>query len=104
MTGPFRVIVTAQAMADAEEIYHHIEATSPQNAATTLKRIFDGIDSLGHLSSRHKVVGRSRQNRAPIHAMVVRPFIVYYRVDDSSQHVFILTIRRGSRVQPRRFD
>jgi plasmid stabilization system protein ParE len=35
--------------------------------------------------------------------MPVPPFILYYRADDGPRLVRVLTIRHGSRSQPRRF-
>jgi len=36
--------------------------------------------------------------------MVVRPFIIYFRIDDDPAAVYILSIRHGRHRQPRRFE
>ena len=62
------------------------------------------VDELDFLPSRHKVVGRSRKTGSAFHSMVVRPYIIYYRVEEQDAVVFILTIRHGRRRQPRTFE
>jgi plasmid stabilization system protein ParE len=68
-----------------------------------VQQLLDEIDGLTTMASRYKVVGRSRKRGSAVHSMVVRPYIVYYRVDESRKYVFVLTIRHGARRQPRRF-
>ena len=104
MSDVYRVILTHEAIAALENIAGYIRQHSPQNAALVAEKILDSIDSLATMPTRFKVVGTSRKRGSPIHAMVVRPFIVYYRVDQSTQAVFILDVRHGSRRQPRRFE
>ena len=103
MQDTHRVILTAVALADLENIAHFIHQDSPQNAATVAELILDAVDSLAFMPSRFRRVGKSRKRGTPILAMVVRPFIIYYRVDDPTLAVFILNIRHGSRRQPNRF-
>jgi plasmid stabilization system protein ParE len=60
------------------------------------------IDSLASKPQRYKQVGKSRKLGSSVHAVVVRPFIIYYRIDAEAVHV--LNVRRGARRQPKRFD
>jgi plasmid stabilization system protein ParE len=103
MADTHRVIVTREALQDLEEIAGHIYRESPQNAAVMSGKILDAIDGLGFMPRRFKVAGTSRKHRSPVHAVTVRPFIVYYRVEDSPAAVFILHVRHGARLQPRQF-
>ena len=103
MAAAFRTFITDEALADLESIFNYISTHSPQNARNVVGRLLDAVDSLDRMPSRHKIVGRSRQNNSPVHSMVVRPYIVYYRVDVQRSWVFVLTIRHGARKQPRRF-
>lgn len=65
--------------------------------------IVNAIDSLGFMPSRFKRVGKSAKRGTPVHAMVVRPFIVYYRVEEQPAAIYILIVRHGRMRQPRRF-
>lgn len=80
MSNPHRIVVTAEAFSNLEEITDYIGRSSPQNAASVRQRLGDAIDSLAHSPGRYKRVGTSRSHQSPIHAMVVRPFIVYYQI------------------------
>jgi plasmid stabilization system protein ParE len=104
MSDTHRVILTAEALSDLEGIALYIRQHSPQNAATVAERILDAIDSLAFMPRRFRRVGRSNKRGSPVHAMVVRPFIIYFRVEDSPPTVHILKVRHGRRQQPRRFD
>lgn len=103
MTDRHRVILTAAALSDLEGIARFIRAQSPQNAAAVANAILNGIDSLEFMPARFKVVGNSARRRTPVHGMVIRPFIVYYRVEAHRPDVYVLHIIHGSRRQPRRF-
>jgi plasmid stabilization system protein ParE len=103
MPDAHRVILTADALADLEDIARYIREHSPQNAADVANAILDAIDSLTAMPARYKVVGRSKKRGTPVHGMVVRPFIVYYRVEQGPPAVYVLHVRHGTRRQPRRF-
>ena len=102
MAERFRVIISDEALADLEGIASYIRQQSPQNAAAVAERLLNAIDSLDFMPNRFRQAGRSRRRETNIHAMVVRPFIVYYRIDLQPPVVHILTIRHGARRQPRR--
>lgn len=104
MQDTYRVIITDRALADLQRVAGYIRNQSPDHAAGMAKKIVDAIDSLDAMPGRFKRVGKSRKRGTPIHAMVVRPFIVYYRVDLIAKGVFILNIIHGARRQPRRFE
>ena len=104
MQDSHRVILTAEALSDLQAIAAHIRKQSPQNAALVAERLLDTIDSLAALPTRFKVVGKSRRRGTPVHAVVVRPHIIYYRVDDRPAAVYVLHVRHGARRQPRRFE
>lgn len=104
MAARCRINITDEASIDLRQIYDYIQENSPQNAAMVAERILHAIDQLYEMPSRFKVVGKSRRTGSSVHAVVVNPFIVYYRVEESRNTVFVLTIRHGARRRPRRFD
>jgi len=104
MPDTHRIVLTADALSDFQSIANFIRQHSPQNAAGVAEKILDAIDSLGSMPNRFKLVGNSRKRGAPIHAMVVRPLIVYYRVEAFPAAVYVLNIRHGSRRQPTRLE
>ena len=104
MANTHRVLLTAEALADLEAFAGYIRRDSPQNAAEIATRILDAIDSLASMPTRFRKAGVSRKRGTPVHSMVVRPFIIYYRVNHQPPAVFILNVRHGKRRQPRRFE
>jgi plasmid stabilization system protein ParE len=102
MADTHRIIITADALRDLEDIAQYIRHHSRQNAAAVAEAILDAIDSLAFMPRRYRRVGRSRKRGNVVRAMVVRPFIVYYRPEDDPAAVFILHVRHGKRRQPRR--
>jgi plasmid stabilization system protein ParE len=104
MIGEYRVHITDRALYNLEAISNYISSDSPQNAARMIGRILDAIDDLAFMPKRFRVAGTSRKHGSLIHARVVRPYIIYYRVDDSPKYVFIMEIRHGARQQPDDFE
>ena len=104
MQNTHRVILTAAALGDLEGIAQFIRQESPRNAAGVAEQILDAIDSLALMPSQFRRVGKSRKRGSTIHVMVVRPFVVHYRVEDQPPAVFILNIRHGSQRRPEHFE
>jgi plasmid stabilization system protein ParE len=102
--GAYHVILTSRALVDLQGIASYIRQSSPQNAAEVDAKIRRSIDKLSLMPGRFKRVGRSRKRLSPVHGMVVRPFLVYYRVDELTRNVFVLSVQHGARKKPRSFD
>jgi plasmid stabilization system protein ParE len=100
----YRIRITPRALRDLEKIFDDIRSDSPQNASTMIARILDAIDDLEFMPSQFRAAGRSRKYGNVMHSRVVRPYIVYYRIDEDGQAVFIVEVRHGARRQPRQFD
>lgn len=103
MADRFRIIILPKASRDIVSICSYIEQHSPQNASSVAQQIVNAIDSLDFLPARYKVHEHRVDPAKTVHALPVPPFIIYYRVDETQQAVRILTIRHGSRRQPKRF-
>src|SRR5437868_4231293 len=103
MPESYHVILTQQAFSDLEAIAQYIRQQSPQNAVEVADFILDAIDSLESMPERFRRVGNSRKRGTIIHALVVTPFVIYYRVDKAVSAVHILNIAHGAKRPPRRF-
>src|SRR4051812_22554083 len=100
MPDRFQVNITARALADLTVICDFVAEQSPANAVLVAERILSAIDSLEFMPTRFRIAGRSRKRGSPIHVSVVRPFLIYYRVEAASKTVFIVSLRHGARRQP----
>lgn len=104
MPDTHAVILSDTALSGLKAIALYIRRHSPQNAGTVAETILNAIDSLGLMPTRFTRVGTSRKRGSAIRAMVVRPFIVYFRIETSPDVVYVLTVRHGKRRQPKRFE
>ena len=102
MPDRYSVIILPRAADDLAGICSYIEQRSPQNAALVAQRLISAVDSLDILPRRYKVHDHRKDPAKTVHSMPVPPFLVYYRVDIRLKTVRILTVRHGSRRQPRR--
>lgn len=103
MPDRYRVVILPEAGANVQAIFRYVEQHSPQNAVRVAATLVHAIDSLEFLPRRHKVHASSRDPRRVVRSMPVPPYLIYYRVVERDKVVEILTIRHGSRRQPRRF-
>ena len=104
MPDSYRVIFSDEALQNIKSIARHIREESPLAAASVAESLLDAVDSLELMPARFRRVGTSRKRGNPVHACVVRPFIIYYGIDELRKAVHILVIVHGRRRQPRRFD
>jgi plasmid stabilization system protein ParE len=100
MPESYRIRITSRAFGDISEICSYIERDSPQNAGLVARQILDAIDSLGLLPYRYRIYQHKTNPAKSVHAMPLRPFMVYYRVLESVKLVEIITVRHGSRDEP----
>ena len=103
MPARYRVIFSRRAATDLQLIHDYIQRESPQNAAAVATELIGAIDSLELLPHRYPVHRGHRPPAAAVRRMPVPPFLVYYRVTDRPRVFGVITIRHGSRRQPRRF-
>ena len=98
MPDAYRVHITDEALGHLESIFNYIQRDSPQNAALVIQRLLDAIDDLEFMPARFRMAGRSRKYRNVMHARVVRPFIVYYHIDEGIRGWKCAMERGGSLV------
>jgi plasmid stabilization system protein ParE len=99
----YRVVIVPHASAELVRIFEYIERDSPQNAQSVIAELFGAIDSLDGLPYRCEVHRSNKNPERIVRSMVVRPFIIYYRVIERDHVVEVQTVRHGARRQPRRF-
>jgi toxin ParE1/3/4 len=104
MAAIYRIIITIRAAVELEEIHQYISRNSPENASRVATKIIAAIDSLNQLPHRYPVHQGRRQPSQTVRRMPVRPYLIYYRIDDRRMAVTIISVRHGARKQPRKFD
>jgi plasmid stabilization system protein ParE len=99
----YQIRITNEALADLQRLAQNVSEDSPQHAAGLAGRILNAVDSLETMPNRFRRVGVTRKRKSEVHAMVVSPFIVYYRIDESRMAVRILAVFHGAQRQPKSF-
>ncbi|QOV88526.1 type II toxin-antitoxin system RelE/ParE family toxin [Humisphaera borealis] len=99
----YRVIVQQTAFNDIDRIVDYVEDRSHQGAASVIDMLWKACTSLALLPKRYKVFRPHRDPSQIVRSMPVAPFVIYYRVFDIERVVRVLTVRHGSRRQPKRF-
>jgi plasmid stabilization system protein ParE len=94
-----RLRLTARAFADLEELSSYIRAHDPSAAERVSAAILESLKML----TVFPMLGR-RQSVAGVRKLVTRRYryLAYYRVDETSNEVIVLTIQHPSR--DRKFD
>lgn len=104
MAESFRIVISPRAGREMQEIHEFVQGQSPQNATEVIERLLQGMNSLKTSPLRFKIERRVRKLGYTVHAMVVYPFIVYYRVIADEAIVRILCVQRVSKRRPRSFE
>jgi plasmid stabilization system protein ParE len=93
----FRVEITDPAIADLAEIVSYIAQDNPNAAATLGNNLLDAALSLGQ--TPHK--GSPYPHIRNVHKLTVRPFKIFYRVNETSRSVEVLRFWHSARAEPK---
>lgn len=105
MTTPvrYRIILSKRVAVDLQGIFDHIAKDSVANAAGMVERILDAIALLDTFPHRNIVEGQSPKIKESVRSLPVKPYMIFFQVDDKKTVVRILRVRHGARRRPRRF-
>lgn len=99
MPDRYRVILSAEALANLADILRYIEQDSEQNAVRMVDRIYRECESLEMFPHRYAIDRRGKQLPFEIRLMPVPPYRVIYRIIEEQHLVRVLTIRHGRQKQ-----
>lgn len=92
----YKVVLSAQATTDLDDIADFIASRSPMNAVRFMKKLENAILGLDRLGA---ALGRAPESDAfdfPLRQLVVSPYRVLYRLRDDT--VEVLHVRHGARL------
>ena len=92
----FRVEVTDPAIADLGEIVTYIAQDNPEAASALGNHLLDAALSLGHTPQR----GSPYRKLTGTRKLTVRPYKIFYRVNESTKVVEVLRIWHSARREP----
>ena len=93
----FRVEITEPAIADLKEIVSYIALHNAPAAATLGNNLLDAALALA--SAPYK--GSSYRRLSGVRKLSVRPFKVFYRIDDENGVIQVLRFWHGARREPK---
>jgi plasmid stabilization system protein ParE len=89
----YKVILGPLALADLEQIVRYIAANDPAAAERLSTRLLDQAETLCRLPHRGGPVRR----RPGVLKLVLRPYLIFYRVDDAAHRRDALRFWHGAR-------
>jgi plasmid stabilization system protein ParE len=99
----YSITISPRAIADLNIIHAHVSISSPQSATSLIQDLFRAIDRLNELPHPHAIQSGRRKPSQTVRRVPVHRFVIYFRIDEATQTVNVLTVRHGSRQRPRRF-
>ena len=97
MSDSYHIRITPHALADLHSVFEFIRHDSPANASKMIQSLMDAIDSLESFPYRHGTPRGQSTAKPNIRSMVVKPYLVRYRIDEPHRSVFILHVRHAAR-------
>lgn len=99
----YRIIVTPDAEADLSELRDYIANVlrSPETARSYLHHLRKEIGSLSEMPARIKAVDEEPWHSRGIRKLIVKNFLVYFRIVEEEKTVFILNAIYARRDQLR---
>lgn len=101
MPETYRLIFAPAFLDDLTQIHQFIAEHSPANAGRVAERILNSVESLQGLPHRTVIERQNPHLRFPVRTLPVRPYIVYFRVNDQEKAVLLLRVQHGARRRPR---
>ena len=98
----YSLIITPRAADDLVRIQDFISKNSVQNADAMTNRILDSLEPLREFPHRSVVDLEHPRLVYPVRTIVVRPYIIYFRVLEDQKVVRVLHVRHGARRRPKR--
>ena len=99
----YRIIVTPDAEADLSELRDYIANVlrSPETARSYLHHLRKEIGSLSEMPARIKAVDEEPWHSRGIRKLIVKNFLVYFRIVEEEKMVYILNVIYARRDQLR---
>ena len=88
----YKVILGPLAIADLEQIVRYVASRDPVAAGWLGTRLLDQAETLCRLPHRGGPVRR----RPGVRKLVLRPYLIFYRTDDSARRVDVLRFWHGA--------
>jgi toxin ParE1/3/4 len=101
--GSYEIIMTPDSVADLIELRDYIAGTlsAPETALKYIRTVRREIGTLSNMPERIKTVDEEPWHSRGLRRLIVKNFIVYYRIDEPTKKVYVLAVIYGKRDQLR---
>ena len=99
----YAIFIAPKAGLEIEKIKDYVRTESEQAAELIGNKFERAINSLDIFPRRHPVYDVRRDSAMTTYGMLVFSYIVYYRVNDATKIVRVISVIHGARRQPKRF-
>ncbi len=101
--GSYEIIMTPDSVADLIGLREYIAITlsAPDTALKYIRTIRREIGALSEMPGRFKTVDEEPWHSRGIRRMIVKSFIVYFRIDEPAKKVYVLAVIYSKRDQMR---
>ena len=90
----YKVVYAQKAFEDLDNIYNYvlINSLEPSIAGNLVKEIKQAITSLDILPLRHELIESSRKDLKDMRKLLVKNYVVLYRVNETTREVYVVRI------------
>ena len=78
--------------------YIAIDCQAPLNASRWLEQVWDAIDDLEHLPSRHNLAPENAFKTYEVRRVLVGDYLVLFTIDEGAYKVWVIGFRHGRRL------
>ena len=89
---------TAFELIRAQARYIAVDCQAPLNAARWLEQVWDVIDGLEQLPTRHNLAAEDAFKSYEVRRALVGDYLILFTVDESARRVWVIGFRHGARL------
>lgn len=93
----YQVVITSEVHRELDEIHAYVRQSSPQNAESLIDYLWACLARLKFMPGRCPLASTKRFRGRRYRKLVARPYLIYFRIDDATQTVYVLSVRHGAR-------
>ena len=103
MPAPYRIVLANLAVSDLDVIFAYLAQYSQRTATVMIGKVLKSIQSLENFPYRNVVSPQPPRVKTPVRSLPVKPYVIFFRVDEEESIVRILRVRHGKRKPLRRY-
>ena len=103
MPAPYRIVLARRAESDLSAVFDYLAHYSPKTAKAMIDKILRSIELLEGFPYRNVVSPQPSGAKSAVRSLPIKPYVVFFRIDEEGSTVRILRVRHGARRPLRRY-